>query len=232
MFAGDEAQRERALMAQARRLRTDGVDYLQLREKDLNREDLVRLARRLRAELPHGTAPRLLLNAGGVLRRLSPGMPPPSAPGAPAPLPPDAERVAALVALVAACAADGLHLPGGWDAHSLRALRAATRTVSPAGGPLVLSVACHRLAEAHTAAQVRADLVLFSPVFAKPLGTSGEALPGTGLEALRAVVAAARPTPVLALGGVTPANLNLCLAAGAAGVAGIRLFLDGAPQPP
>ena len=45
-----------------------------------------------------------------------------------------------------------------------------------------------------------------------------------GLEALRRACAAAEGIPVLALGGVTSINARDCLTAGAAGVAGIRLF--------
>jgi thiamine-phosphate pyrophosphorylase len=72
--------------------------------------------------------------------------------------------------------------------------------------------------------------VVFGPVFEK----SG--VPGSGLQELRRIcakvsladekteaVARAR-LPVLALGGVTLENAAECLRAGAAGVAGIRLF--------
>jgi len=45
-----------------------------------------------------------------------------------------------------------------------------------------------------------------------------------GLDKLQEVASALKPFPVLALGGVTSENLDHCLAAGAAGVAGIGLF--------
>ena len=68
--------------------------------------------------------------------------------------------------------------------------------------------------------------MVFAPVFEK----GGER--GVGLEALRAACRAspdASPAvtlPVLALGGVTLDNAQACLEAGAAGIAGIRLFQD------
>jgi thiamine-phosphate pyrophosphorylase len=68
------------------------------------------------------------------------------------------------------------------------------------------------------AAQEPVDMMLFSPVFEKL------SQPAQGLEGLHLACAAARGIPVIALGGVTAANASDCVAAGAAGIAGIRLF--------
>jgi len=68
-----------------------------------------------------------------------------------------------------------------------------------------------------------ADTILFAPVFEKNI--AGETItPGQGLNQLRAACLAASPIPVYALGGVTLENAPACLDAGAAGIAGIRLF--------
>jgi len=62
-----------------------------------------------------------------------------------------------------------------------------------------------------------ADFAVFGPVFEK-VGTSLS----TGLDALRG--ACLGHMPVLAIGGVTLENARACAAAGAAGIAAIRLF--------
>jgi thiamine-phosphate pyrophosphorylase len=64
---------------------------------------------------------------------------------------------------------------------------------------------------------------LFGPVFEKRV-EGIVVVAGVGLERLREACAAAGGIPVLALGGVTWESAERCVAAGAAGVAGIRLF--------
>ncbi|MGI4854760.1 MAG: thiamine phosphate synthase [Janthinobacterium lividum] len=64
LFPGDESARRTALIAQARRLATDGVDYLQLREKDLSEGDLATLARSLMAAIREAGGPTQLLLSG------------------------------------------------------------------------------------------------------------------------------------------------------------------------
>ena len=55
-------------------------------------------------------------------------------------------------------------------------------------------------------------------------GRRGNPECGQGIDQLRTACLAASPIPVYALGGVTLENAAACLDAGAAGIAGIRLF--------
>jgi thiamine-phosphate pyrophosphorylase len=84
-------------------------------------------------------------------------------------------------------------------------------------------VSCHSLEDEKSAAAGGADYLFFGPVFATPskvaFGTS------QGVERLAEVCRAAS-VPVLAIGGVTLENFPACLAAGASGIAAIRLFQD------
>jgi thiamine-phosphate pyrophosphorylase len=110
--------------------------------------------------------------------------------------------------------ADGVHLAGKPTpglAHSVRACRRNA----------IISLPCHTLEDIEVAAAERVDLVVFSPVFEKVFG---ETFPAQGLDGLGRACTAAHGIPVFALGGVTAGNASDCVAAGAAGVAAIRLF--------
>jgi len=115
----------------------------------------------------------------------------------------------------------GVHL----TAHPEELTPAEVRRVfALAGAPRPrISISCHTLEEVRRAHAAAADLILFGPVFEKRV--AGERVaPGLGLAALEAACSAAQDTPVLALGGITHANIAACLAAGAGGIAAIRLF--------
>jgi thiamine-phosphate pyrophosphorylase len=173
-----------ALAAQVTAWAGAGVDWIQLREKDLPADELVALTRRLAAAVDaKSSATRLLVNG-----------------------------LAAELAL--ANGAAGVHLPGGATAIAITAARHAGACVS---------VSCHTLDEIAAARDGGADAVLWAPVFGK-LVKGGDVLVGTGLAALSAAAQAASPVPVFALGSVTAESAPSCLHAGAAGVAGIRLF--------
>jgi thiamine-phosphate pyrophosphorylase len=94
----------------------------------------------------------------------------------------------------------------------------------------VIAVSCHTELEVVTAKKTGADFVVFGPMFEKKdpsFSTSpniGERW-GRPLEQLRS--ASQRGIPVLALGGITVERAGACIQAGAAGVAGIRLFQQG-----
>jgi len=87
----------------------------------------------------------------------------------------------------------------------------------------VIGVSCHSLEAARSAASSGADYLFFGPVFATPSKAAFGA--PQGLERL-AEVCRAFSLPVLAIGGITLANASACLAAGASGIAAIRLFQD------
>lgn len=113
-----------------------------------------------------------------------------------------------------AAGAGGVHLPSNAAAASF------IRRVAPRD--FKISVSCHTLEEVRRTEAEGADFALFGPVF-DPLSKPGGSKP-TGLEGLRQACQAVR-IPVLALGGIDIDNAKLCRQSGAAGVAGISLFL-------
>lgn len=123
--------------------------------------------------------------------------------------------------VAAAARADGVHLTG----RPGELTPGQARTIFRAAGLpcCTVTVSCHTLEEVAAARTGGADLVLFGPVFEKRV--AGDVVTdGLGLLTLEDACRAAGHLPVLALGGITSRNSPACLAAGAAGTAGIRLF--------
>ncbi|MFL6300760.1 MAG: thiamine phosphate synthase [Terriglobales bacterium] len=196
-FAGDDAARRSALLAKIGECARAGVDYIQLREKDLSGRELESVAEEaLRQVRAAGSKTRLLVNSR--------------------------------TDIAIACGLDGVHLRSGEQdpsAGDARAIFASAGVSQP-----LIAASCHSESEVDMAESQAADFVVFAPVFEKSGGS------GRGLSELRRIcskvsaadgkteaVARAR-LPVLALGGVTIENAADCVRAGAAGVAGIRLF--------
>jgi len=92
------------------------------------------------------------------------------------------------------------------------------------GSELLVGVSTHSLQAAREAAGAGADFVVFGPVFE----TESKRVYGApqGLEKLREVTSELREFPVVAIGGITLDNVEKCFAAGASGVAAIRLLND------
>ena len=183
---------------QAMRWAAAGVEFVQLREKHLGAEELGRLA----------------CAVARAVRRLRPGQQDAARGGTRLLLNGPAE-------LAARAGVDGVHLTARRNEATPAEIR---RRFALLGAPLPLvGVSCHTLEQVRRADDGGADLILFGPVFEKRVG-GVVVVPGAGLELLHAACIAAVATPVLALGGVTWSNAASCLQAGAAGVAGIRLF--------
>jgi thiamine-phosphate pyrophosphorylase len=123
--------------------------------------------------------------------------------------------------IAVAAGADGVHLTAQVGELTVEQARQVFEAAG-AGKPLI-SVSCHTLFEVRRAVTDGADLILFGPVFEKRV--DGEMVgKGLGLQKLQEACGAADRTPILALGGVTWPRAELCIEAGACGVAGIRLF--------
>lgn len=188
LLPGSETQHNTALVELTRQWAQTGVDYIQIREKDLNPSELFALIRQIVAAVRNeNQTTRILLNG-------------------PAEIALESE-------------ADGIHLPA--DAPS-EAAEQARELFRQAGREAAISRSCHNLEEIRKANG--ASLILYAPVFEK-ITPQGK-LPGHGLQALTEAVQAAGNIPVFALGGVTKQNAPACVAAGAAGIAAIRIFLE------
>ncbi len=198
-FPGDEATRRRRLLDKIAEAACCGVDYIQLREKDLSARDLEVLAWEAVGILRHpkmGTEGQQLKTVFLINSRTD-------------------------VAL--ATGADGVHLRSDdISAAEVRHLwQTRGRCNAGATASVTVSVSCHQPSEVQQADIEGADLALFAPVFEKH---DAPGAPPAGLAGLRR--ACQNKILVLALGGITLENASSCLAAGAAGIAAIRLFQD------
>ena len=208
-FAGEESVRRRRLLEKIAEAARASVDYVQLREKDLSARELESLAqeavRIIRDESRLRTEKRDLIsgnaNPGTIL------------------------VINSRTDIARAVNADGIHLRSDdispSDVRKVWSCGAgAPARVSGRYEPII-GVSCHSPEQVPRAAANEANFAVFAPVFEKK-GAPGS--PPTGLEALRQACRAR--IPVLALGGITLDNARSCLAAGAAGIAAIRLFQE------
>jgi thiamine-phosphate pyrophosphorylase len=92
------------------------------------------------------------------------------------------------------------------------------------GPEFLIGVSTHSLAEAQSARAGGADFAVFGPVFNTPSKRAYG--PPVGLDAVRVATRALAPFPLVAIGGITYANMSAALAHGAHGIAAIRLFAD------
>ena len=196
-FPGDEPTRHRRILDKIAEAASAGVNYIQLREKDLSTRDLESLAR----------------EAMNIIRKQA--------------LPADHRRLTTALLInsrtdvALATEAGGVHLRA--DDISPSEVRkiwsCGARKDSPPGP--IIAVSCHSPAGVIQAARNKADLAVFAPIFEK------RDVPGTRPAGLAALAEACRATiPVLALGGITLENAQSCIEAGAAGIAAIRLFQE------
>lgn len=197
-LSDDRPENIRLLLERIRLASEAGVDAIQLREKDLTARELVELASHAKEIVDQAN----VISAAKVQTRL---------------------LINSRVDVALACGCDGVHL------RSDDISPADTRAVIVEAGatrPFV-AVSCHSVSEVALAAGHGADFVVLGPIF----GKSGSDGPALGLpklkEASRQSQFGQSELPIIALGGITLENARQCLQAGAAGIAGIRLFQTG-----
>jgi thiamine-phosphate pyrophosphorylase len=193
-FHGDEAARRRRLLENIAEAVRCGVDYIQLREKDLSSRELEMLARKVMAIVHELRTENKKLKTVLLINSHTD--------------------------VAAARDADGVHLRSN-DISPTEVRKIWSKCDAGAPARVTVGVSCHTPREVVDAAAQGADFAVFGPIFEK------KAAPDTspvGLDALRQ--ACREKIPVLALGGITVENAESCIQAGAAGIAGIRLFQE------
>jgi thiamine-phosphate pyrophosphorylase len=201
-FPGDEVARRRRLLENIVETVRCGVDYIQLREKDLAARELEQLAREVMAIVHKLRTENKELKTGLLINSRTD--------------------------IAMACDADGVHLrsndiPPAEVCRSWSQRSAGRPSTSSGQAPAraTIAVSCHTPDEVADAATQGADFAVFGPVFEKKAVMNSRP---AGLETLRQACRA--KIPVLALGGITLENAGSCIHAGAAGIAGIRLFQE------
>lgn len=117
---------------------------------------------------------------------------------------------------------DGVHLPEGTDSVAEARRELEDTTARRAVVRRLVGRSVHSVAAALQAQAEGADYLVAGSIFAT---RSHPGAPPVGLSFLREVTACV-DLPVLAIGGVTPANVYDCLRAGAAGVAVLSAIMD------
>jgi thiamine-phosphate pyrophosphorylase len=188
-FSGAESARRRRLLAKISEAARCGVDFIQLREKDLTTRELELLAREaicaVREVSPSTT--QLLINSRTD------------------------------VAL--AVGADGVHLRSD-DISPSDVRKILNHDGGAARARFAIGVSCHSIYEVRQVVD-HANFVVYGPIFPKKTVSERGAV---GIEALHQ--ACLEKIPVLALGGIAVENAVACIQAGAAGIAGVRLFQE------
>jgi thiamine-phosphate pyrophosphorylase len=186
--ASRTGNRTAAVLDKIQKAMTAGVDWVQIRERDLPARDLLSLA--CGAVETAVRSPRASVEV--ILN----------------------DRVD--VALAARAA--GVHL--GSESLPVAEVRSWCRLTN-APRDWLIGASCHSVEQAQEAERAGASYIFFGPIFDTPSKRSFG--PPQGLSKLEQVSRAVR-IGVIAIGGINQANGASCLAAGAAGVAAIRLF--------
>jgi thiamine-phosphate pyrophosphorylase len=178
-----------------------GVDWVQIREKDLPTQKLLALVKRA-VDAVHSRNGTARVSDSGV----------------------QVVRAKVIVNdrldVALAASAAGVNL-GRESTPLLEAVRWCRSGNAP--NEFLIGASCHTLAESREAEGAGASYVIFGPVFDTP---SKRAFGRPAGIAELSKVCAAVKIPVLAIGGIDVRNAGECFKAGAAGIAAIRMFQD------
>jgi thiamine-phosphate pyrophosphorylase len=186
-----------ALVQKIEEVVASGIDWVQIREKDLPARELASLTRQALAIAAKYSAKRSSTVRVSVNDRFDVAL---------------AER------------AEGVHLGESSlaVAEAKRLMRSAVQK-QVVGETFMIGVSTHSVEAAQAAEQDGVDYIFFGPIFPTP--SKLHFGPPQGTELLQQVCRAVS-IPVLAIGGITDENAASCTVAGAAGIAAIRLFQD------